>query len=110
MGDHIVVLRSDDPLGFIADACAALADLVNEMHLSRSSDLVMIKTYADLLVTFANVRRPYLAADSSASAQLAIIDHLVGRLRQSQLGEFNVPMLDVADRLHAELARLPVLA
>jgi hypothetical protein len=22
MGDHVVVLRSDDPLGFIADACA----------------------------------------------------------------------------------------
>ncbi|HVA06991.1 MAG TPA: hypothetical protein VNG12_09660 [Acidimicrobiales bacterium] len=110
MGDHIVVLRSDDPLDFIADACAALADLVNEMHLSRSSDLVMIKTYAELLVAFANLRRPYLAADSSASAQLAIIDHLVERLRQSQAGEFNVPMLDVADRLHAELARLPVFA
>ena len=30
MGDHVVVLRSDDPLAFVADACAALADLVNE--------------------------------------------------------------------------------
>ncbi len=30
MGDHVVVLRSDDPLAFVADACAALADLVNK--------------------------------------------------------------------------------
>jgi hypothetical protein len=51
-----------------------------------------------------------LGADPSSSAQLAIIDHLVERLRQSRVGEFNVPVLDVADRLHAELARLPVLA
>ena len=109
MGDHVVVLRSDDPFAFVADACAALADLVNETRLSRSSDQVMIETYAELLVTFANVSRPYLAADSSSSTQLEIIDHLVERLRQSQGGEFNVRVLDVADRLHAELARLPVL-
>jgi hypothetical protein len=110
MGDRVVVLRSDDPLGFVADACAAVAELVNEAHLWRSSDQLVTETYAELLVAFANLVRPGLIADPNSGTQLAIIGHLVERVRQARAGEFNVPVLDVADRLHAELTRQPVSA
>jgi hypothetical protein len=110
MGDRVVVLRSDDPLGFVADACAAVAELVNETHLWHSGDQLVTETYAELLVAFANLVRPDLIADANSGTQLAIIDHLVERLRQARAGEFNVPVLDVADRLHAELTRQPVSA
>jgi hypothetical protein len=46
--------------------------------------------------------RPALIGDANSGTQLAVIDHLVERLRQARAGEFNVPVLDVADRLHAE--------
>ena len=110
MGDRVVVLRSDDPLGFVADACAAVAELVNGTHLWHSSDQLVTETYAELLVAFANLVRPDLIADANSGTQLAIIDHLVERLRQARAGEFNVPALDVADRLHAELICQPVFA
>ena len=108
MGDQVVVLRSDDPLAFVADACAAVADIVNETHLWHSSDQLVTDTYAELLVALANLTRPTLITDASSGAQLAIVDHLVERLRQARAGEFDVPVLDVADRLHAELIRQPV--
>lgn len=36
MTDRIVVLKNDDAIGFVADACAALAAAVNEIRVSRS--------------------------------------------------------------------------
>jgi hypothetical protein len=108
VGDRVVVLRSVDPLGFVADACAAVAELVNETHLWQSSDQLVTETYAELLIAFANLVCPELIADANSAAQLAIIDHLVERLRQARAGEINLPVLDVADRLHAELTRQPV--
>ena len=110
MGDQVVVLRSGDPLGFIADGCAAVAKLVNETHLWNSSDQLITETYAELLVALAHLMRPALLGDASSGTQLAIIDHLVERLSRARAGEFNVPVLDVADRLHAELIRQPVSA
>jgi hypothetical protein len=110
MGDQVVVLRSDDPLGFIADACAAVAVPVNETHLWHSSDQLVTEAYAELLVALAHLMRPALIGDANSGTQLAVIDHLVERLRQARAGEFNVPVLDVADRLHAELTRQPVSA
>jgi hypothetical protein len=110
MGDQVVVLRSDDPLGFIADACAAVADLVNETRLWQSSDQIAIETYAELLVAFANLMRPVLIDGASSGTQLAVIHHLVECLRQARAGEVYIPVLDVADRLHAELTRQPASA
>jgi putative IMPACT (imprinted ancient) family translation regulator len=65
MGDRVVVLRSDDPLGFVADACAAVAELVNETHLWHLSDQLATETYAELLVALANLVRPDLITDAS---------------------------------------------
>jgi hypothetical protein len=37
-----------------------------------------------------------------------VIDHLVERLDQARAGEISIPLLDIADRLHAELVRQPL--
>jgi hypothetical protein len=110
MTDRVVVFHPDDPSRFIVDACAALADAVNETRLWRDDDSAAIAVYAELVVALATVKRPDLVADSSSSTQLAINDHLVGRIRQAQRGELVPPLLDIVDRLHAELVREPNFA
>jgi hypothetical protein len=37
-----------------------------------------------------------------------VIDHLVERLGQARAGDISIPLLDIADRLHAELVRQPL--
>jgi hypothetical protein len=44
--DRVVVFRSEDPLGFVADSCAALADSVNATHEWLPSDQLRIEAYA----------------------------------------------------------------
>ena len=50
MSDRVVVLRPDDPSGFVVDACAALADVVNETRMWQPADATAIETYAELVV------------------------------------------------------------
>jgi hypothetical protein len=106
--DRVVVLRSDDPLGFVADSCAALADSVNETREWHPSDQARIEAYAELLSCYANLTRPVLAADPGSATQLAVIEHLMKRLAEARAGEINMPVPDVADRLHAELTHQPL--
>ncbi len=102
-GDRVVVLRRDDPLGFLADACAAAAAAVSEPRTWRPS--AMIDLYAELVVAHARLVRPHLHV-----SRLAIVDHLVGRIAQARSGEIATPLVDIVDRLHGELAseRAPV--
>ncbi len=109
MGDQVLVLKRDRPVDFVADACAALADSVNEMRVWRAGNQLLIDTYAEMLHSYANLLRPALAADPGSATHLKVIDHLVQRLRQAQIGEITIPTLDIADRLHAELVRQPAL-
>jgi hypothetical protein len=37
-----------------------------------------------------------------------VIDHLIERLGQARTGEISIPLLDIADRLDAELVRQPL--
>jgi hypothetical protein len=107
MADRIVVLRPEDPVAFVADACAALADTVNQVPPWQPSDADLVDAYAAMLVAYARVMRPSLEMDPRSSARLAIIDHLLGRLTQAQAGEIGYRTADVADRLHAELVHEP---
>ena len=104
-GDRVVVLRSDDPLGFFADACAAAAGAVSEPHSWHPSDMAMIDLYAELVVGYARLARPLFHGP-----RLAIVDHLVGRVAQARSGEITTSLVDIVDRLHGELAseRAPV--
>ena len=99
------MLRRDDPLAFLADACAAAAAAVSEPRRWRPSDLAMIDLYAELVVAHARLVRPHLHG-----SRLAIVDHLVGRIAQARSGEITTPLVDIVDRLHGELAseRTPV--
>jgi hypothetical protein len=109
VNDRVVVLRSEDPLGFVADSCAALADSVNETCEWRPSDQARIEAYAELLCCYANLTRPALAAESGSAVQLAVIEHLMERLAQARAGDINMSVLDVADRIHAELIHQPLM-
>ncbi|MGH9031626.1 MAG: hypothetical protein ACRDZV_05805 [Acidimicrobiia bacterium] len=104
-GDRVVLLRSDDPLAFLADACSAAADAVSEPRPWRPSDLAMVELYAELVVAYARLVRPHVRG-----TRLAIVDHLVGRVAQARSGEITTSLVDIVDRLHGELAseRAPV--
>jgi hypothetical protein len=107
MGDRVVVLRADDGIGFVADACAALADVVNQVRVSRSTDGELVDAYAELVVAYSRLMRRRLGNDPHATTRVNIIDHLVERLRQARAGENTLPVLDIVDRLHAEITREP---
>ena len=104
----MLILRRENPLDFVANACAALADSVNELRTSRVGDHLLIETYAEMLRAYSNLLRPTLVGDPSCTTQVKVIDHLVERLGQARAGEISIPVLDFADRLHAELVRQPL--
>lgn len=83
----------------------ALADVVNETRLWRSSDPLLIESYAAFVRDYADLARPALAAEAASTTRLAVIDHLVTRLGQARSHEINISVLDIVDRLHAELSR-----
>lgn len=107
MTDRVVVLRADDGIGFVADACAALADVVNQVRAVRAGDADLVDAYAETVVAYSRLVLDRLDGDPHAETRRNIIDHLVGRLRQAQAGEITPPVLDIVDRLHGEITREP---
>ncbi|MHB8467662.1 MAG: hypothetical protein ACYDH6_08450 [Acidimicrobiales bacterium] len=107
MIDRIVVLRADDAFSFVADACAALAQAVNAVRALRDTDDALVETYAELVVAYGNLVRDHLDDGPHGQVRVAVIDHLIERLREARAGEIATPVLDVVDRLHAELTREP---
>ena len=106
MGSRVVVLRADDGIGFVADACAALAEAVNQVRVVRSTDSTLVEAYTETVVAYSElVRRQLSAQDPAETVRVTIIDHLIGRVRQAQAGEITIPVLDVVDRLHGEITR-----
>jgi hypothetical protein len=87
---------------FLVDACAALADKVNEAHAWSSSDQELLAVYAETVSALARLRRAELAGQAGSEVQIAVIDHLIERVRQARAGEIEFRMADVVDRLHAE--------
>jgi hypothetical protein len=104
MADRVVVLRKGKPLAFVADACMALADAVNQTRAWSQSDQQLIDAYAEMVIAYGRLVRPRFADGTDSGTRLAIVDHLVERIRQAQAGEFPTPVLDVVDRLHGELS------
>jgi hypothetical protein len=96
--DRVVVLRPDNPVAFLAEACAAAAEAANELRVARATDAALVDVYAELVVAYARVERT-----SGIGARLAIIDHLIERVTQARRGEIVTPLVDIVDRLHGEL-------
>ncbi len=63
MVDRVVVLPADDGMSYIADACAVMADAVNETRLSASGHADLADVYAEMVVGFARPVRPRLLDD-----------------------------------------------
>ena len=103
--DRVVVLRDDDPLAFVADACAAAAAAAAEPRSWRPQDVAMVDVYAELVVAHARLVRPRLGG-----ARLQVIDHLTERIGQARSGEISTPLVDIVDRLHGEVTAQPALA
>ena len=85
MSDQVLMLRRDHPLDFVAD-----------------------ETYAEMLRAYFNLLRPALVGDPGCATQVKVVDHLIERLGQARACEISIPLLDIADRLHAELVRQPL--
>ena len=107
MGDRVVVLRAADGIGFVADACAALAGAVNGIRVTRSTDGHLVEADTELVVASSRLVRRQLADDPAQAVRITIIDHPVGRIRQAQAGEITIAVLDIVDRLHGEVTREP---
>ena len=104
MTDRLLILRSEAPLAFVADACAALAGIVNEPHLlSSDAHEERVAVYAALVRAYAGLLR----LGNTDEAQRHIVDHLLGRITQAELGEIVTPVADIVDRLHGELENVP---
>jgi hypothetical protein len=96
--DRVAVLRPDDPVAFLAEACAAAAGAVTELRAARPTDAALLDVYTELVVAYARVER-----NNYTSTRLAIIDHLIERITQARRGETATPLVDIVDRLHGEL-------
>jgi hypothetical protein len=105
----MVVLRGDDAVGFLADSCGVLADAVNEVRVSRTTDPDLVEVYAELVVAYSRLVRRRLDADPGSTVRVNILGHLEERIRQATAGEIAWPVLDVVDRLHGELTREPAV-
>lgn len=104
MVDRVVALQADDGLSFIADACAAMADAVNETRLVTAGHGDLVEAYAEMVVAFARLVRARLPADGE-TVRVAVVDHLIERLAQAQAGLIALSLLDIVDRLHGELTQ-----
>ncbi len=104
MVDRVVVLHADDGPSFIADACAAMADAVNETRLVTAGHADLVEAYAEMVVAFARLVRPRLL-DDGETVRVAVMDHLLDRLTEARTGLIALPVLDVVDRLHGELTQ-----
>jgi len=105
MSERIIVLRTEQPQRVLVDVCSALADAINEPHAWRTTDTELLTVYAEAVSSLARLRRAQLAGRPGTEVPVAIIDHLLDRLRQTQAGEIEMPLADVVDRLHAEAIR-----
>src|SRR3989442_14998006 len=103
MSERIVVLRDDDPLPFVEDACAAAADAVNEIRLAGPAKTDLDEVYAELVGALARLRRSVIAAGPSGQIRVKIVDHLLMRLHEASEGQVAIRIVDIADRLHGEL-------
>jgi len=104
MVDRVVVLHADDGLSFIADACAVMADAVNETRLVTAGHADLVEVYAEMVVAFARLVRPQLL-DDSETVRVAVMDHLLDRLTEARSGLIALSVLDVVDRIHGELTQ-----
>jgi hypothetical protein len=104
MVDRVVMSHADDGLSFIADACAVMADGVNETRLVTASHADLVEAYAEMVVAFARLVRPRLL-DEGATVRVAVTDHLLDRLVQARTGLIALPVLDIVDQLRGELTR-----
>ena len=107
--DKVVVLRAQDGLSFVADACSALAEAVSEIRVAKRSEPDLLDVYTELVVAYVRLSRPRLLAQQEA-VRVAILDHLMERLAQAQDGAIRLPVIDIVDRLHGELEREHAIA
>jgi hypothetical protein len=105
MSERIIVLRTEQPQRVLVDVCSVLADAINEPHAWRTTDTELLTVYAEAVSSLARLRRAQLAGRPGTEVPVAIIDHLLDRVRQTQAGEIEMPLADVVDRLHAEAIR-----
>jgi hypothetical protein len=103
--DRIVVLHEEAPATFLADACRAVAEAVNSVHVAGPGQEALVDLYAELVGAYARLRMGRSEFELS-EADRNIFAHLLERIRQSRAGEIEIPLADIADQLHARVDQL----
>ena len=104
MSEHVVVLDPGRPLGFLEDACAALAEAVSEMRDGAPGSEELAVVYGEVVGAYARLLREELSRMPETSpAGLNIVDHLLERLRQVRSRECTIEVAEIADQLHGRL-------
>lgn len=107
MTDRIVFLDSAQPLGFLDDACCALADAVSDTAETDDAHDELAAVYAEVVGAYGRLLHEELSRLPEISkAWLDIVDHLLVRLAEVRGRELPISVLEVADQLHGRLADL----
>ena len=104
--EAVVVLHSDQPLTFVADACRSLSVSLGPLAAVGPGRDEQVVVYAELVCAYARLLR----ARSGNATWVKIADHLLSRVEQARTGEITLDLVDIVDRLHGhvEEARVAV--
>ena len=101
--DRIVILHEEDPATLLADACHAVAEAVNSVHVPGPGQQALVDVYAELVGAYASVQ---IGHSEVSETKRNIMAHLLERIRQAPGGEIEMPLAGIADQLHARVDQL----
>lgn len=76
-----------------------------EVRGRRPSDQALAAVYAEMVVAYVRVVRV-----DREGVRRTVIDHLIGRVDEARNGEIAPPLVEIVDRLHAEITAEPAPA
>src|SRR5437879_3039318 len=101
--ERIVVLHEETPAAFLADACRAVAEAVNSVHVAGPGQEALVDVYAELVGAYARLQ---MGRSEVSDTERNVMTHLLERIRQARAGEIEMPLADIADQLHARVDQL----
>lgn len=107
MTDKVVFLNPRQPLAFLASACAALAEALEDTVALGPNRDELAAVYAEVVGAYARLLRAEVARMPEMSrVWFDVVDHLLGRLKQVRDREILLDHVEVASQLHARLLEI----
>ncbi len=104
MTGRVVLLDPQRPLAFLENACATLAEVLEDTPpLSPTRDAVAL-VYAEVVGAYARLVREELSRVPEMSpVWFHVVDHLLERMRQVRAQEIAIDAAEIASQLHARV-------